>query len=154
MSDRTFSLSRRSAFVGAGALAATGLAVSQAQAAEMTATEKANLNVVTDFLAIWAKQETDPATGVSFFTDDCVVRMEEDKPALVGKTPLAGAFAGLLKSGRYKIDVLNSLSRGPVVTVDRVDASITDPSKKFVVVGVFVLKDGKIKEWMDYMVKA
>ena len=149
-------ISRRSAFAaGAAALLLAGFA-GEAKA-EMSAAEKANIKVVDDFLAIWAKPDTDVAKALTFFTDDCVVRMSEHKPALTGKTALGQGFADLLKTGRYGIKSLSTFARGPVVANDRVDWKIEDGGKRgaeFPIAGVFVVRNGKIAEWSDYLAKA
>ena len=91
------------------------------------------------------------------FTDDCVVRMSENKPALTGKTALGQGFADLLKSGRYGIKSLSTFARGPLVANDRVDWKIEDGGKRgaeFPIAGVFVVRGGKIQEWSDYLAKA
>ena len=80
--------------------------------------------------------------------------MEEDKPAIVGPAAVAAAFKGFMGPGvTLSVKILTSKSNGPVVVNTRVDTMKTagKPDQAFKVVGVFVVKKGKIKEWTDYL---
>lgn len=122
----------------------------------MAATEKANAEVVADFMKTWS----DPAcTGeklAAFVSDDCVLRMEENKPAVEGRAAAVAAFDVFLKDGqRFGIDILDTFVIGPVVANSRSDYVIVpgkEPTGRFEVAGVFILRDGKIQEWADYIV--
>jgi limonene-1,2-epoxide hydrolase len=159
MTDEITSMSRRSAFAaaGLGALLAGGLGARGAMAAEMTAEEKANVKVVDDFMQSWAKPDIDAAKLAAFLTDDCVLRMQEDKPAITGKAAAAEAMGKLLVNDmRFGIVSHTTFARGPLVANDRTDWVINKGVKgaSFGVAGVFVVRGGKIKEWSDYVLKA
>ena len=146
-----FTVTRRNAIV-AGALGAMAVATlgKTTIAAEEKSDTKANEKVVKDFIAAW----NDPDKAVTFLADNCVVRMEEDKPAVNGPAAVGAAFKGFMGPG-VKLDVktLKTYSEGPLVTNKRVD-TLTVPGQKpqsFPVVGVFIVKKGKIAEWTDYL---
>ena len=145
-----FAITRRTAFV-AGALGAVAAATlgKTAVAAEEKG-EKDTVKVVKDFIAAW----NDPDKAATFLADNCSVRMEEDKPAITGPADVAKAFKGFMGPG-VKLDVktLKTYSEGPLVINKRVD-TLTVPGQKpqsFPVVGVFIVKKGKITEWTDYL---
>ena len=120
-----------------------------ATAAEST-NEKGNVKVVNDFIAAW----NDPDKAVTFLSDDASVRMVEDKPPVVGPAAVGAAFKGFMSPGtKLAVKVLQTTAEGPVVMNRRIDA-LTEagkPPQAFKVVGVFIVKNGKIKEWADYL---
>ena len=146
-----FAITRRTAFV-AGALGAVAAAAlgRTAVAAEEKSDSKANEKVVKDFIAAW----NDPDKAVTFLADDCSVRMEEDKPAITGPANVAAAFKGFMGHGeKLDVKILKTYAEGPLVTNKRID-TLTTPGQKpqaFPVVGVFIVKKGKIAEWTDYL---
>jgi limonene-1,2-epoxide hydrolase len=145
-------LTRRSLLAGAilGALAAAGLP--RVGVAAAGATEKANVAVVDGFMAAW----NDPDKAVNFLAPNASVRMVEDQPAVVGQAAVAAAFKGFLTPGvTIGVETLETTAHGPVVMNRRVDTMKTPgkPDQVFKVVGVFVVKDGKIVEWADYLEK-
>jgi limonene-1,2-epoxide hydrolase len=144
-------LTRRGLFAAAAiiAVAAPGLAGS---AKADAATEKANIKVVNDFIAAW----NDPDKAVTFLSDKASVRMVEDQPAVVGPTAVDAAFKSFLTPGvSLKVKTLSTTAHGPVVLNKRVDTMKTPgkPDQAFPVAGVFIVKDGKIVEWADYLDK-
>jgi limonene-1,2-epoxide hydrolase len=136
---------------GLGVVAVAGLVgAGTAQAAEMGDKAKANVKVVEDFIKAW----NDPDKAVTYLADDASVRMEEDKPAVVGPGPVAAAFKGFMTPGvSISVEIHSTMAEGPVVTNIRTDTLKTKgkPDQAFKVVGVFVVKGGKIKEWTDYL---
>ena len=148
-----FAITRRNAIV-AGALGAVAAATlgKTAVAADAPAKSdtKANEKVVKDFIAAW----NDPDKAATFLADNCSVRMEEDKPAITGPANVAAAFKGFMGHGeKLDVKILKTFSEGPLVTNKRID-TLTTPDKKsqaFPVVGVFIVKKGKIAEWTDYL---
>jgi limonene-1,2-epoxide hydrolase len=148
------SISRRSAFaVGAGSMLLAGLA-SGAQAAEMTAGEKTNVKAVNDFLKLWANEKVTAAESVAFFTDDCVVRTDETKPAAVGKAAATAVFEAFISRGiRFKITTHETFAKGPMVANHRNDLVVVNgkPGPDIAVVGMFIVRNGKIQEWTDYL---
>ncbi|HTJ62921.1 MAG TPA: limonene-1,2-epoxide hydrolase family protein [Alphaproteobacteria bacterium] len=132
------------------AISAPGLAT-RAVAAE-TATEKANVKVVNDFIAAW----NDPDKAVTFLADKASVRMVEDQPAVVGPQAVGAAFKSFMTPGTsLTVKTLSTTVHGPVVLNKRVDTMKVPgkPDQAFPVAGVFVVKDGKIVEWADYLDK-
>jgi len=148
-----FAITRRKAIV-AGALGAVAAATlgKTAGAADAPAKSdtKANEKVVKDFIAAW----NDPDKAVTFLADNCSVRMEEDKPAITGPAAVGAAFKGFMGPGvKLEVKTLKTYSEGPLVTNKRID-TLTTPGQKpqsFPVVGVFIVKKGKITEWTDYL---
>ncbi|MCP4904475.1 MAG: hypothetical protein GY910_05800 [bacterium] len=121
-------------------------------AAAESALEKANMKVVSDFIASW----DDPDKAVTFLSADASVRMVEDEPAVVGPAAIAAAFKGFLTPGvTLTVETLSTTAHGPVVLNKRIDTVMTPegPDQVFPVAGVFIVKEGKIKEWADYLDK-
>jgi limonene-1,2-epoxide hydrolase len=146
-----FAITRRTAFV-AGALGAVAVATlgKAAVAAEEKSDSKANVKVVEEFIKAW----NDPDKSVTYLADNASVRMEEDKPAITGPANVAAAFKGFMSHGeKLDVKILSTFAEGPVVTNKRIDTLTTPgkPPQAFKVVGVFVVKKGKIVEWADYL---
>jgi limonene-1,2-epoxide hydrolase len=141
-------LTRRALLVVAtlGALAAAGAP----SAALAGPTEKANEKVVDAFMAAW----NDPDEAVTFLAPNASVRMVEDQPAVVGQANVAAALKSFMKPGvTVSVKTLKTESHGPVVMNQRID-TLKEPGKPdqvYKLVGVFVVKDGKIVEWADYL---
>ena len=111
-----------------------------------------NVTVVKDFIGAWS----DPAKAAEYLSDKAVVRMEEDKPALTGRQPFMDAWKGYFQTGQgISVEIKDTYAKGPVVVTNRIDTltSKDKPDQPFPVVGVFVVKGGKIVEWTDYLVK-
>lgn len=144
-------ITRRTVFVAGalGAVAVAGLAKT-AEAATPTDAQKANIKVVEDFIKAW----NEPDKSVAYLADDASVRMVEDQPPVVGPAAVNAAFKGFMGHGEtISVKILSTFAEGPVVTNIRVDTLKTPgkPDQAFKVVGVFVVKKGKIKEWTDYL---
>lgn len=107
-------------------------------------------------MKLWSQPDCTGEKLAAFFADDCVMRMEENKPAVEGRTAAVAAFDAFLKDGqRFGIDILDTFAIGPLVANSRSDYVIVpgkEPTGRFAVAGVFVLRDGKIHEWADYIV--
>jgi limonene-1,2-epoxide hydrolase len=146
-----FAITRRTAFV-AGVLGAVTAALGKtAVAADGKISDtKANEKVVNDFIAAW----NDPDKAVKSLADNCAVRMEEDKPAITGPANVAAAFKDYMGHGeKLDVRILQTYAEGPLVTNKRID-TLTVPGKPpqtFLVIGVFIVKKGKITEWTDYL---
>jgi limonene-1,2-epoxide hydrolase len=140
------------ATVAWGLMIAIGLAseaFAQAPAA-LTAQEKANIQVVDDFIA--AFRAWDRAKVMSFFADDARFAFGE-----IGKTPAYTKpnFPGLLSTAKSVSVVITpgtKWARGPVVTHERVDKIVLDNGREIAgkYIAVFTLRDGKIVDWTDY----
>jgi limonene-1,2-epoxide hydrolase len=140
-------IARRSLFAAAiVAIAAPGIALADA------ATEKANVKVVNDFIAAW----NTPDKAVTFLSDQASVRMVEGQPAVVGRANVGAAFKSFMTPGvTLTVKTISTTVHGPVVLNKRVDTMKTPgkPDQPFPVAGVFIVKDGKIVEWADYLDK-
>jgi limonene-1,2-epoxide hydrolase len=157
MNDADFT--RRKLFAGGGLAAAAlvGLATTAeaAEPAPQTPAEAANVKVVQDFIATWGAAEFDPDKVMpAFLTSDANVRAV-DGPFTVGPAAVAAAFKPYIQHGeRFPVKYLSVFARGPLVITHRIDTVVTPgkPDLKMEVVGVFLLANGKIKEWIDYIV--
>jgi limonene-1,2-epoxide hydrolase len=147
-----FAITRRTAFVAGalGAVAAVTLGKTAIAAEEKKSDTKTNEKIVNDFIGAW----NDPNKAVTFLADNCAVRMEEDKPAITGPANVAAAFKGFMGHGeKVDVKILNTYAEGPLVTNKRADTLTTlgKPPQRFPMVGVFIVKKGKIIEWTDYL---
>ena len=130
-----------------------GIFASTAQADHHSTPQEAqpldNKQIVTEFIQAWSTLDTD--TLVDYFTADGTyhnmmlppVSGHENLRAMIG-----GFIADWTKTGW---DILNIVADGDVVIAERLDR--THIGDKFVALpctGVFILEDGKIKEWRDY----
>lgn len=152
---RTSTAVNRRTLLASGALAGMALAVpGRARAAEPSAAEKANLDVVSQFCAAWKSR--DAAKVGAFLHDDCVVRFtasrDETRPVL-GRQGTTDQIGKYLAGAAIEFAVHESYAKGPLVINRRVD-TITSPKGKqdIPVVGMFYVRGGKIKEWLDFEV--
>jgi limonene-1,2-epoxide hydrolase len=119
------------------------------------AKEKANIQLVKDFCQAWGEDspDVDKLTG-QFLSDDCVVRFGDTIPPVTGQESIVALFQTFLNNGeRYDLKILETFARGPVVVTSRTDSTLKGKrtTNATSVVGVFVIKDGKIKEWSEYV---
>lgn len=133
------------------ALAAFGCAsFSDRAVAEGEPSENANIVVVNEFMAAWS----DPDRAVTYLAENASVRMIEDQPPVVGRAAIAAAFKSFMTPGlALTVETFETTARGPIVVNRRVDTMKTPgkPDQVFPVVGVFLVKEGKIVEWTDYL---
>ena len=138
---------------GAAAVAAVSMA-NRIEAAQMTAEEKANSEIVAGFCAAWSTR--DPKKILSFFAEDGSYRMTETTPAVTGHAGVLEKLGSWIESSDKGIEfkILDTYAKGPMVVNHRIDRfmSSTRPLT-WEGVGVFFLKDGKIREWNDYTIK-
>ena len=150
--DRIGNRIRRSLFVAGCFVALATAGLPGAGYAKESAVEKANAKVVAEFIKSW----DDPDKAVTYLAPDASVRMVEDQPPVVGPAAVAAAMKGFMTPGvKLKVQTLNTTVRGPVVMNQRIDTLTTPgkPPQVFPVVGVFLVKNGKIEEWVDYLDK-
>ncbi len=139
-----------------GATAALGMALANTASAESATgpseIEKANEKVVNDFCA--AFDTLDQEKLLSFFADDIVFRMLDNTPFIEGIDALREGFAAFLapaKSAHF--EMIRSQVLGNIVLNERIDHfDMGERKSAFHVTGVFLVKNGKIVEWRDYMV--
>ena len=143
-------ITRRSSLTtaGLGLAAAVGMH-RRADAAEQTATEKANVQVVNDFCAAWTGH--DLAKVMPFFADAVAYRMTETAEPVKGREAVTARVKGIIDRVQ-EFKVLDTFARGPMVINERIDAFSGGPLKAWHGVGVFFVKDGKIVEWYDYTI--
>lgn len=117
-----------------------------------TALEAANIDLVTRFCLEWATRDVEKLAP--YLADDLVYQMFEKRPDLVGLPAFRRELQPFL-TGLARVDweVRRSFAIGQVVINDRVDHFIAPPggrSMHFEIVGLFVVRDGKIALWRDY----
>jgi limonene-1,2-epoxide hydrolase len=140
--------------VGAAGLSALAtLGAASAEAAQLGDAEKANTKIVADFCAAWATR--DLAKIVPFLADDSVYRMSETTPPAIGHAGVRERLGSWLEtSQQIEFRILETFARGPMVVNHRIDRFVsTTRPLTWEGVGVFFVKDGKIKEWMDYTIR-
>lgn len=147
----------RRAFLAAGATGASLFALAQNRAdaqevsAELKEHEQANIKLVNEFCDAWETMDVDKLA--SFLADDVTFRMIDTSPRIEGKAALVEGtrqFLAPRKSARF--EVLRSEAIGNLVINERIDHFEREDGKDaFHVAGFFLVKDGKIVEWQDYM---
>lgn len=148
-------LSRRM-LVATGGLGAAALMAGGASAAPPTsAAEDAHLKLVTDFCDSWGTADFDAdKVMATYLAPECHVRVIDSQPFLTSPAAVAAAFKAYAPHGeRFKVQYLSTYARGPVVVTQRIDTQVggDKAGQSFPMVGVFVVRDGKIKEWTDYV---
>lgn len=137
------------AALGTGALA---VADRSAAAADLTPAEQANLKLVTDFCASWSTR--DMTRILPFLADDCVYRMTETTPPANGHDGVVQRLKQWLDdSSLVEFKILDAKVAGPIVITHRIDRFLTKQPLTWEGVGVFFVKDAKIKEWSDYTMR-
>lgn len=133
---------------GLGVAAATGLARS-ADAAEPSAIEKTNIQIVKDFCAAWPSHDLDKI--LAFFPDNGAYRMTETMEPAKGRDALTARIKTIINNVN-QFEILDTWARGPMVVNERIDHFSNFQLKSWHGVGVFFVKDGKIVEWYDYTI--
>lgn len=124
-------------------------------AASSAVIEKANVQLVKDFCKAWGDDPPDAEDMANkYLADDCIVRFGDTIDPVTGHEAAVSLFQTFLSNGeRYDLKILETFARGPVVVNSRIDSTIkgTRTTHPTSVVGVFIVKNGKIKEWSDYV---
>jgi limonene-1,2-epoxide hydrolase len=150
--DHQVTLQRRSFFWTALGAAGILSSAGRANAAQTNDLEKANMKIVTDFCAMASTR--DVARVLPFFAPDIVYRMTETTPPVIGQDALRATAEKMFQTAeRVEFKVLETFALGPIVINHRIDHFATRQPMTWEGVGVFFLKDGKIKEWSDYTIK-
>jgi limonene-1,2-epoxide hydrolase len=122
------------------------------EAADWNDQEKANVKTVNDFCAAWSSR--DLARVLPFLADDCVYRMTETTPAVQGHAGITDRLKPAVESSSLvEFRVLDTAAAGPIVINHRIDRFMSPRPLTWEGVGVFFVKDGRIKEWSDYTIK-
>ena len=122
--------------------------------AEWTAEQKANVQLVTDFCASWATRDLKQI--LPRLSNDCIYRMSETIPAVTGHAGVTEKLGEWMTSSDLGIEfkVLDTWAAGPMVMNHRIDSfKSTKRPLTWEGIGVFFVKDGKIKEWSDYTIR-
>jgi limonene-1,2-epoxide hydrolase len=149
MTQPNTTLNRRRFLAASSGLAAFGALARPAEAAEMTADERANVKVVNDFCGAWPSH--DLAKVMAFFADNGAYRMTETMEPAKGRDAVTARVKTIIDRVE-KFEVLDTWARGPMVINERIDRFSGGPLKAWHGVGVFFVKDGKIVEWYDYTI--
>ena len=124
------------------------------RAAEWTAEQKANIQLVNDFCASWSTRDLKQI--LPRLSNDCVYRMSETVPAVTGHAGVTEKLGDWMTSSDLGIEfkVLDTWAAGPLVMNHRIDSfKSTKRPLTWEGVGVFFVKDGRIKEWQDYTIR-
>jgi len=122
------------------------------KAAEPTAAEKANLDLVTRFCESFATR--DMAKITAFLSPDILYRITDTAPAVRGAEAIVRIRAYVERSTSIEFKILDSWVRGSVVVNERMDAfTRAEGNVVYHLTGVFLVKDGKIFEWADYSIR-
>jgi len=118
-----------------------------------TEAERANVAVVTAFCAAWSTKDLDKI--VPYLADDSVYRMSETTPPAIGHAGVRERLGSWMEtSQQIEFRILDTYAKGPMVIAHRIDRFVsTTRPLTWEGVGVFFVKDGKIKEWFDYTIK-
>jgi limonene-1,2-epoxide hydrolase len=146
---RSTLFSRRKALSSAGLGIASIVSMPRLKAAEMTASEKTNVETVNRFCATVAGHEI--GNVLAFFDDNGAYRMSERQEPSKGRPAMSEKIGSYLNQV-VKFEVLDTWARGPMVINERIDHFQGNALKSWHGVGVFFLRDGKIVEWYDYTI--
>ncbi len=123
-------------------------------AAEWTDAEKANAKLVVDFCASWSTRDLKQI--LPRLAPECIYRMSETIPAVTGHAGVTEKLGSWMTSSDLGIEfkILDTFAAGSIVMNHRIDSfmSTTRPLT-WEGVGVFFIKDAKIKEWSDYTIR-
>jgi len=108
-----------------------------------------NARIVREFIAAWSRLDAAELAGY-FAEDGCYYNMPaQPVRGRVNVEQFIRGFSGTWTSTQW--DVLNVAASGDVVFAERVDRTKTTKGDvDLPCVGVFVMENGKIKEWRDY----
>jgi len=142
--------------IGAALGALAGLPAGSAAAATDAGETQAgrdNVRIVKDFCAAWSTR--DPAKVADFFADDAGYRVTETAKPTVGLAAIKQLLQRFLqRTQQVHFDVQRVFSIGPIVLTERHD-HFRGPQGEQVyhVAGVFFVRNGKIAEWTDYIIR-
>jgi len=142
----------RRVFLATAGVGAAAAVLPRSVAAQQTADERANVQVVNDFCATFTVP-IDWDKMASHLSDDCKYRASQDTPIVEGPAAIVGFLRGFADAATFaEFEMVDTWARGPVVVNDRIDRfRLPDRSLDIPVVGVFHVVDGKITEWSDFI---
>jgi len=108
-----------------------------------------NEAIIRNFIEAWSR--LDPEELAGYFTEDGVYH-NMPAGAVSGRSNVKQMIAGFTASWtETQWDVLNLLSAGDIVVAERIDRTKAgDKAVDLPCMGVFEMRDGKIKVWRDY----
>lgn len=123
------------------------------QAAELTATEQANVKLVNDFCQAWTAP-MDTARLAPFLADGCIYRPTESTPARTGRDAIIESLGQFVGDATFcEFEVVETFARGSIVVNERWDRfELPERKVEWHGVGVFYILDGKIAEWSDFTI--
>ncbi len=90
----------------------------------------------------------------TYFADDAIVRVMDSTCIAHGRTAILAMLGGWLEGNRhFRLEILAEHALGPIVVNLRHDITFSPgaPAHTGKIASVFVLSDGRIKEWSDYV---
>ena len=156
--------SRRDLLLGTSLLATLGISEAHAGShttarvllseQEQLALEKANDQLITNFINDYAKRDVNLLA--SYMADDIIYQVSEGQPEVIGLEAYKKRNGAMLE-GLEKVEwiTLRQFAIGQLVINDRIDEFYPYPGSKtprmrFRVAGYFLIKDNKIKVWRDF----
>ena len=149
MSERREGMHRRRFLATGIGLAGAASVMTRVEAADMTAAERANVQLVNDFCAAWPSHNLEKV--MAFFADNGAYRMTETMEAAKGRDAVTARVKSIIDRVE-RFEVLDTFARGPMVINERIDRFSNFTLKSWHGVGVFFIKDAKIVEWYDYTI--
>ena len=136
-------------------LTPTMVAAMSSAASLPTPAEKANTDLVRSFISGWTKKDFDAGKEMAaYLSTPCLARPIEDKPALTKPADVAQIFIDFMKDGSRvgRVDFHRVVTLGPLVVTRRTDVVFVPgkPNVIYEIAGIFLVKEGKIREWIDY----
>ncbi len=138
-----------------------GLGASAARAAASSAPtrefEKANENLVNNFCWDWSKLDVEAL--IPYLSENIEYMMFEGRPLINGHDEFRQQISGMLSNAaNIRWDIHRSHTMGDIVINERTDYfNLKDgtvlPASPYHVLGVFLVRDGKIQVWRDYGIR-
>jgi limonene-1,2-epoxide hydrolase len=117
--------------------------------------ELKNIALVRALCDVWAAPDYMAEAMIPFFAEDCAVRLMHTLPFAHGAAAVVEQARALMPLGteRMKVRHLSTHFAGPMVVAHRIDTLVIPgkPDSDWEMLGVFLIEDGKVKEWTDYM---
>jgi limonene-1,2-epoxide hydrolase len=124
----------------------------EGDAAQAGGDTQATVHLVNDFCAAVSKR--DAAVMRPFLADDIVYRITETTPPVVGLQAVMDTYKKFVSDATsVEFQVLETFASGPIVINHRIDRFVSPRPLTWEGVGVFFVKDDKIKEWSDYTIR-
>ena len=154
MHEEERSIDRRSVLGASGLAALAGLTTTRnAAAASWSEAEAANVQLVYSFCTAWSTLDLKLVTA--HMSEDSVYRMTETTPPVTGHQALIDQMQPWVDtSNAISFRILDTFAKGPLVVNHRIDTFSSESRPlTWEGVGVFLVQEGKIKEWFDYTIR-